>query len=71
LFGTTFGIGIQNRAPKKGERPVTMHHGDIVNLIDITAADENQAANRIQEFVASQGIDFIFDSSTRSLKIQA
>ncbi len=50
---------------------MTMHHGDIVNLIDITAADENQAANRIQEFVASQGIDFIFDSSTRSLKIQA
>jgi hypothetical protein len=32
LFGLTFGTGSRNRAPKKGDDPVTLHFGDIVNL---------------------------------------
>jgi hypothetical protein len=32
LFGVTFGIGIRNRAPRKGEDLVTMHHGDVENV---------------------------------------
>jgi hypothetical protein len=39
LFGITFGLGVRNRAPRKGEQPVTMHHGDGVNMIDITRND--------------------------------
>jgi hypothetical protein len=27
LFGLTFGIRSRNRAPKKGDHPVTLHHG--------------------------------------------
>jgi hypothetical protein len=40
LLGTTFGIGIHDRAPKKGEFPVTMHFGDAVNLVDVHGADD-------------------------------
>jgi cephalosporin hydroxylase len=69
LFGVTFGIGIRNRPPKKGETPVTMHHGDIVNLVDVR--NNNDAPmDRYGEFVSSQGVDFIFESSSRSLKIR-
>jgi hypothetical protein len=35
LFGTTFGIGIQKRVPRKGVRPALLHHGDVVNLVDV------------------------------------
>jgi hypothetical protein len=35
LFGITFGMGIRNRAPRKGEEPVMMHYGDAVNMVDV------------------------------------
>jgi hypothetical protein len=68
LFGITFGVGIRNRAPNKGDNPVTMHHGDIVNLV---AVNQQVLVDRDQEFVAEQGIDFLFESFSRSLKIRA
>ena len=37
LFGTTFGIGIRNRAPNRGGQPVSMHCGDVVNLVEVMA----------------------------------
>jgi hypothetical protein len=37
LFGLTFGIRVRNRAPCKGEAPVTLHYGDVVNLVDVSA----------------------------------
>jgi hypothetical protein len=68
LFGITFGVGIRNRAPNKGDNPVTMHHGDIVNLVNV---NQQVLVDRDQEFVAEQGIDFLFESNSRSLKIRA
>jgi hypothetical protein len=69
LFGTTFGIGIRNRAPRRGERPVLLHHGDVVNLVDV-AGDGMLQVNRLEEFVPHPGIDFLYDSSSRLLKIR-
>jgi hypothetical protein len=70
VFGTTFGIGIRNRAPKKGENPVTMHFGDVVNLVDVRGVDDVADINHVDEFVYSPGVDFIYDCSSRSLKIR-
>jgi hypothetical protein len=67
LFGLTFGIGRRNRAPKKGDAPVRLHHGDIVNVAVVP--NRNGAADRFVEFVGSQGIDFIFDRRSRTVKI--
>ncbi len=47
LFGVAFGIGIRKRAPRKGEEPVTMHHGDVVNVVDIT----NDVLDHTMEFI--------------------
>jgi hypothetical protein len=66
----TFGIGIHNRAPRKGEISVSMHYGDIVNLVDVHGADEVVGVNHHDEFVCTPGVDFIFDCSIRSLKIR-
>jgi hypothetical protein len=69
LFGLTFGIGSRNRAPKKGDDPVTLHFGDIVNLALVR--DRFVLRDRFRDFVGSQGIDFIFDKNARTLKIRA
>jgi hypothetical protein len=69
LFGLTFGLGSRNRAPKKGDSAVRLHHGDIVNVVAVE--DRNAAADRFVEFVGSQGIDFIFDRRSRTVKIRA
>jgi hypothetical protein len=70
LFGITFGIGTRNRPPNKGENAVTIHHGDAMNLVDIPAANGGVALNRFAEFVSMPGIDFIYETSTRALKIE-
>lgn len=67
LFGLTFGIGIRNRAPRKGEQAVTMHNGDVVNMVDVTGT---LPINRTQEFISSQGVDLIYNEAIRSLKIR-
>jgi len=46
LFGITFAIGIRNRLPNRRENPVSMHHGDLVNFVDVSAIDGN---NRFSE----------------------
>ena len=49
-----------------------MHYGDIVNMVDVASA-ENEALDeerRRKEFVAAQGIDFLYDESCRRLKIR-
>jgi hypothetical protein len=50
---------------------VTLHHGDIVNIVDVSSNlyDNlwNIAPNRNREFTVDQGIDFIFEQSTRIL----
>lgn len=74
LFGLTFGIGVRNRPPNKGEAPVTLHHGDVVNLVDVGSnqydAEPFLRADRKNEFVTAQGVDFIHDNFSRSLKIR-
>ncbi len=35
IFGHNFGIKIRNRAPNKGGSPVSMHYGDIINMVVI------------------------------------
>ncbi len=60
LFGLTFGIGITNRAPRKGEDPVTIHHGDVVNIVDITT---NNALDHTVEFISSQCVDFLYEEA--------
>jgi hypothetical protein len=74
LFGLTFGIGVQNRAPCKGEAPVTLHYGDVVNLMDFSANLHDNvfhvAPNRLTEFTSDQGIDFISEQLTQTMKTE-
>jgi hypothetical protein len=37
LFGVTFGVGVRNRAPNKGEPPVLLTHADFVNLVNVNS----------------------------------
>jgi hypothetical protein len=70
LFGITFGIGTRNRPLNKGEKVVTLHHGDAINLVDIPVVNGGAAINWIEEFVSTPGIDFIYEMSARVLKIK-
>jgi hypothetical protein len=44
-----------------------MHHGDVMNLVDIPAANSDVAINKYAEFITISGIEFIYDSITRTL----
>lgn len=74
LFGLTFGIGVRNRAPNKGDPSVSLHHADIVNVADVASNLYDNIAiigpDRRREFTYDQGIDFIFEQVTRTLKIR-
>jgi hypothetical protein len=70
IFGLTFGAGVRNRAPNKGEPEVSLHHSDVVNLVDVDSNVYDNALDREKEFVASQGVDFIYNNASRLLKIQ-
>jgi hypothetical protein len=67
LFGRTFGIGVRNRAPNKGEPFVSLHAADAVNLVDVR---ENSYEDRLKEFVLDQGIDFFYEPFRQTLKIR-
>ncbi len=69
-FGTTFGVGIRNRAPNKGDAPCSMHHGDVVNYVDVSYNREFTDDERWQEYTFAQGIDFIYNDTKRILKIR-
>jgi len=69
LFGITFGIGIRNRAPNRGDKPVTMHYGDVVNLVNVTGTNADVGVNRVAEFVAANGVDFLYDVEARVLRL--
>jgi hypothetical protein len=70
IFGSTFGIGVRNRAPNKGKSRVTLHHSDIVNFVDVQSNVHYKEYERRKEYVAGQGIDFIYNPASRVLKIQ-
>lgn len=70
IFGLTFGIGVRNRAPNKGEPTVFLHHSDVVNLVDVNSNNNENQLYRAKEFIASQGVDFIYESVSRLLKIR-
>ncbi len=69
IFGLIFGVGVRNRAPNKGEPTVSLHHSDVVNLVDVDSNDIENEVDRDKEFVASQGVDLIYDIGSRLLKI--
>jgi hypothetical protein len=58
---------VRNRAPNKGQPPVTLHHADVLNLVDV---QEKNYEKCVKEFVLDQCIDFIFESFSRTLKIR-
>ncbi len=70
LFGTTFGIGIRNRPPKKGEEMCSMHHGDIVNIVNVRENGEMVIAQWLKEVSYAQGVDFIYNEKKRVLKVR-
>ena len=74
IFGITFGVGIRNRPPSKGEPPVRMMPSDAVNFVDVASNDYDNVPvvwpDRREVFVSDQGVDFIFDKSTRTLKVR-
>jgi hypothetical protein len=73
IFGLTFGIGVHNRPPNKGEVPVRLHYGDVINFVDVASNNyDNVPDVRPErcEFVSSQGVDFIYDKLLRLLKIR-
>lgn len=61
---------MRNRPPCKGEVAVTLHHGDIVNFVDVLANVCENLPNRHHEFTVDQGIDFIFEQLTQNSKIR-
>jgi hypothetical protein len=66
------GLEYGNKPPNKNEPPWSIHFGDIVNVVDV-ALPENAIVphrERVKEFVAAQGIDFIYDEACRKLKIR-
>jgi hypothetical protein len=67
IFGLTFGLGIRNRALCKGDDPVTMHHGDIVNMIDTT---DNNFTNHTTELIKNQRVGFIYEAAKQEMKIR-
>jgi hypothetical protein len=70
LFGITFGIGIRNRPPNRGCEPVTMHFGDVVNIVNVAEHNADVGVNRVAEFVGSNGLDFLNDFEARLLRIR-
>lgn len=54
LFGTTFGVGCRNLPPHKGKGPLKLLHGDIVNLANVEAPEnqEDQLAT-FKEFIVA------------------
>jgi hypothetical protein len=74
IFGQTFGVGVRNRPPKKGENPVSLHYSDVGYLVDVldNAYDDvgYVQADRLTEFVTALGIDFIYEQKSRLLKIR-
>ncbi len=70
FFGITFGIGIRNRAPKKGELPQSVCFGDVVNMVNVTANEGLNNLERFKEFTFMQGIDFIYNEICRTLRIR-
>ena len=70
IFGVTFGVGIRNRAPKKGEPPRSIHYGDAANIVDVPPEQHLLLAERNKEFTFSQGVDFIYHERCRTLKIR-
>lgn len=70
IFGNTFGVGIRNRAPNKGNPPRSMHHGDIVNVVNVSNDQLLDYDERRKEFTCAQGVDFIYNDKCRMLKIR-
>jgi hypothetical protein len=61
IFGNTFDIKIRNRAPQKGGSPVSIHYGDIINMIDDRQNTGLTDAQQRCEFTTGQGNVFIFN----------
>ena len=59
---------MRNKAPNKGQPPVTLHHADVLNLVDV---QEKNYENCVKEFVLDQCIEInFFESFSRTLKIR-
>jgi hypothetical protein len=48
---------------------VTMHYGDVVNLVNVTGTNADVGVNRVAEFVAANGVDFLYDVEARVLRL--
>jgi hypothetical protein len=70
IFGSMFGIGIRNRAPKKGELPRSVHFGNIVNVVNVSLDEGINEMERFKEFTFMQGIDFIYNEICQALRIR-
>jgi hypothetical protein len=70
FFGTTFGVGIRNRAPNKDDAPHSMHHGDVVNFVDVSYNRELTDDERRQVHTFAQSINFIYFDTNRILQIR-
>jgi hypothetical protein len=72
LFGRTFGIGCRNIPPQKGHAVRKLLHGDIVNVVDVSSTENQEArrAVRFKEFIAAQGVEFVYEVHKRLLSIR-
>jgi hypothetical protein len=74
IFGHTFGVGIRNEPPSKGESLVRMKDSDAIKFIDVASNLYDNLPvvwpDHCKIFVPQQGVDFIYDKTTRSLKIR-
>jgi hypothetical protein len=74
FFGYTFGVGIRNKPPSKDESPVRMKDSDAINRFDVASNLYDNVPviwpNCRKIFVRQQGVDFIDDKITHSLKIR-
>jgi hypothetical protein len=71
LFGHTFDIGCRNIPPHKGHDVQKLLYSDIVNVVNVSSAENKQAlgAAWFKEFILAQGVEFVFEVQRRLLSI--
>jgi hypothetical protein len=72
LFGRTFGIGCRNIPPHNGHDVRKLLYGDIINLVNVISAENQQARGsaRFKEFIVAQGVEFVFEVQRGPLSIR-
>jgi hypothetical protein len=71
IFGSTFGIGSQNHAPRKGYGCRVLQVGDVVNIVKLPAEVMINPTENFKEFIPAERIELVYEEVSRTLSIRA